>query len=180
MSLINPRTILTAVKTALEAIRLPVDPFGADVAAFQAVKFFDYEDLTVGLQELLVFKDRVAFIILDDIFHARQSGGRVIKVERKMNLTVLMADRNWAKRETALMGSEPDAATKTPGVILLGHLVIEALFNEVGGVAIVPEDGEIFKLVKQERDNATGRLAWSQQFEMSLGHGAIELSRGAR
>jgi hypothetical protein len=160
--MISIRTICQLVEDSVTSIKLPGE-FGENVSAFQAVRQYDLQgELVKALEELLVFKDRVAFILLDSVGYENELEGGILLSHRQLSLTVLCADRNWGSRQKALKG---DATT--PGVQLLQELIIEELCGEISeGAVIEPGQGQLFSLSGKDRDNAAGRLAWSQEFNI--------------
>lgn len=170
--LTDPRDILTAFKTLLEGIELPVAYGGM---AFQEVRIFDFEDLAKAIEELFAFKDRVAFVILENVQHQVEIMGRQMTCRRTVDLTVLLADRHWGNRQLALMGD----VSSTPGAIQLADLVVDAVTGEHEGLTVKPGTGEIFALEGRARDNAPGRIAWRQEFTVAGGRLLERLSREA-
>jgi hypothetical protein len=177
--LTDPRTILSTVKTVIEAIELP-ESYGDGVKAFQEVKIYDLEDLLKAIEELLTFKDRVAIMVMDNAQHDTEILGRQLTAKRTIELTVLLADRHWGNRQIALLGSSPEGPQETPGAIQLSHLLINGITGEQsGGIIVQPGFGEIFALEGKTRDNATGRIAWRQEFTIAAGRLLKTLSRAA-
>ncbi len=171
--MIAVRSILQAFEDSVTAIKLPAEVFDS-ATAFQAVKQYDLQgELRKALEDLLVFKDRVAFILLDQVTYDNQRDGRVLTTARTVSVTVLCADRNWGNRQIALKGN-----AATPGVQLLQELLIDALFGElIEGTSVEPNLGQLFALMGKERDNNSGRLAWSQEFTVRAGTSKRQLSR---
>lgn len=165
--LVDPRNILNTLQTAVTALKVD-----ESTNLFDEVKVYDFEDLGKAIEELFLFKHRIAVLLLEDAPHESNILGRVLFVRRIVNLTILLADRNWSNRQVAMMGNE-----ETPGAIQLAHLLVEGLAGEQsGGIIVAPGQGDLMAI---ERNNAPGRIAWRQEFRVAAGTTKRNLSRNA-
>lgn len=176
MNLADPRTALNNLVTAITAITLPA-AYGSDMVAFDKVKIFDLQDLGVAMEELFLYADRIALIGVDSIRHESSISGRTLEVNLSMSVTVVFSDRRFSDRQKALMG---DSDT-TPGTLQLQKILRDAISGELAGGAIAkPGDGRLLVIENEKRANETGRIAFAQDFNLSLGWDSASLSRAAK
>lgn len=176
MTLANPSAALLEIVTALTALRLPVDPYGADVAAFDKIKIFDLQDLAKAMEELFLYSNRIALIGLDSVGHENLISGRTLKTARSLDVTVIMSDRRYSDRQKALMGD-----TTTPGALLLQKLVVDGVAGELpSGTIAQPGTGRLVALENEKRKDETGRILFAQDFTLNTSWAAESLTRAAK
>lgn len=172
-------TVLNVLKARLEALQWTPPGEGAEPEpAFERVELFDMSDLEAALRELLVFKGRCCFIILDSERFDNSTEGQKLLSRQVRTVVLMIADRNYAKRQKAMVGD-----SSTPGVLVLKDLVLNGEANapeksvlglmksgaENLGVVAVPVSGSFVGLRDEGRDNLPGRLAWSIDLELRGG-----------
>jgi hypothetical protein len=178
---VKTRDILIALETAIAAIQLPAsysqvpDYPKAFVAA--GVKVYGTQDLFKALADLLVFDDRACFIVPGGDTHDTKIAGNVMSIQRKSEVHLLIADRNYDKfSEAGLIGE----TNVNPGVAVLKDLVIDALLGQslanLKTVALAPTSGEPLHLTdrKQSEDNP-GRYCWALTFTTYAGQARIAI-----
>lgn len=175
VTLTDPRTALNEILAAVTAITLPASYDATEPAAFDKVKLFDLDDLAVAMEELFAYSNRIALIALDSIEHGRSVSGRNIRLERSLGLTIIVSDRRFSDRQKAMVG---DAVT--PGALYLQTLLVDALSGELAsGAVVIPGTGRLVSVTNEKRVNETGRIAFTQDFQVHIAWDAVSLSRKA-
>ena len=173
-----PTKLISVLVAYLTAIKFPATYNGAACpfsgqSMFDAVKVFDMEDIVAAFAELLVFKNRAAFIVMT---HERQDSrisGRNMEVFFHNEFAILISDRSYKNRNLALIG---DATT--PGVLLISDVLVQAMIGEIqAGYLCEPNGGEVFALSGKERDNEVGRIGYRQDVTLHGGTIVKPLSR---
>lgn len=167
-------TVLTALKAKLEALEW-TPAAGPAEPAFQKVALFDVDDLSTALKDLLVFKDRACFILLDADRCDNELVGTKILSRQTRTVALLITDRDYGKRADALVGD----ATR-PGVLALKDLILDPANEIIGdlvtGVAVLPGTGSPMRITGEQRDNLTGRLAYELDLELRGGFMEVRLN----
>jgi hypothetical protein len=186
MAFTNTLTVLNALKAKLEALQWTPQAGPAE-AAFKRVDLFDISEIETALEELFVFKDRVCFVILDSE-HFDNEATTSTKVISKMTRSValLIADRNYGKRQKALIGTDA-----SPGVIALKDIVLNGddrpdssviglLRDGVTDLRVYcrPVNGVFIRLQDKKRENLAGRIVYEQDIEIRGGFFEATLGRG--
>lgn len=167
MSFIPTLTVLDALKAKLEALQWTPEG-GSPEPAFGAVKLFDLSELDTAFEELLVFKQRACFVVLDvERFENEISGSKLLAAQRR-TVALLITDRDYGKRQRALEGS-----ATSPGVLALKDLVLDPSAEVLGliteGVVCEPGAGGFLELKSDARDRNPGRICYEQDLELSGG-----------
>lgn len=140
---------------------------------FETVKAFDLDDLALAFEELLVFKNRVAFVVLTDEQQSTLTKGMTLTTIFRDEFSILCSDRSYKNRQLALLG---DATT--PGVMMLGDILVQGIMGEPSpGYVCEPTGGEMFALAGETRDDEIGRIGWRQNVRMHGGREERSLSR---
>jgi hypothetical protein len=176
MSFTPTLTVLNALKTAITAIEWT--PEGGEAEpAFQKVELFDVDDLKTALKELLVFKDRACFIIIDEERCTSEVIGMKMQSRQSRTIALIITDRDYGKRAEALTGD----ATR-PGVLALKDLILDPENEVIGGLldgmVVMPGFGAPIRIMDEERDNMTGRLAYELDLEIRGGFLEVRLGPG--
>lgn len=170
MELLDPRIPVRELVTLLEDLELPV-AFGADVAAFAAVEVFDLTDIKKAFDELLVYEDRAAFVILEKIEHSNEANGGNLTIGRALQVTVAFTDRRYVDRIKAMMGDDTPAPDAIPGCLLIQTLMVDAMAGKMPtcNCMLLPGLGHLTQLQGADRSNDTGRIIFLQEFDITLG-----------
>lgn len=171
MSFISTLAIMQAMKTFLAA--LPLVDGAPDVKLFDKVEFYSMPNLVKGLEELRLFKKRICLIIPSgDDFENELQGGD-LHCEATYDFELLIADRNYGKRQDAATGDDVGPNTN-PGVVAMKDIVVEKLFGQSLGflprrLNLRPVGGQALLLTAKERDDASGREAWQMTWSADAG-----------
>jgi hypothetical protein len=163
-------SILTALKTAIAAIQLPVQYAAiADYPkAFTTVEIYGREDIWKALEDLRVQDDRALFLVPGGDSHNTGRSGNIVASKRESDVHLLFVDRDYNLEQAELIGG-----AEAPGVIALKDIVIPSLFGQslgIRGVCLLPTDGEPMALFDPEDKNQTTyRAAWAQTFTTTAG-----------
>ena len=187
MAFTNTLTVLNALKAKLEALQWTPQGGPAE-AAFKRVDLFDISEIETAIEELFVFKDRVCFVVLDSE-HFDNEAATSTKVISKMTRSValLIADRNYGKRQKALIGTDA-----SPGVLGLKDIVLNGddsgpdssviglLKNGNTDLRVFcrPVNGVFIRLQDKKRENLAGRIVYEQDIEIRGGYFEASLGRG--
>lgn len=164
IELADPRDALNEILAVVAAITLPASYDATEPAAFDKVKIFDLDDLKTAFEELFAYSNRVAFIALDEIQHGNRVSPGHLTTERSLGVTTIISDRRFSDRQKAMMG---DATT--PGALYLQKLLVDALAGMLtSGCVVVPQTGRLISLVDEKRKNETGRIAFTQDFDVYI------------
>jgi hypothetical protein len=175
MDLLNPKSVIELLESKLTALQLP-ESFGSEVKAFEKVKVFDLQDVQKAFEELFLYGNRIAILAVDVVRHQNEISGRNLNVTRTMDAIVLFTDRRYADRVLALMGDD-----QKPGILLLEKLLVDELTGELSnGAVVLPGTGELVALQDDKRKDLTGRIIFSQPFNITLDFETVPLSRKAR
>lgn len=171
--------ILRVLMDALSAIQFPATYDDAPCLftgpVFESVRAFDFDDIALAFEELLVFKNRVAFVVMTDEAQSSAIEGRVMTTVFHDDFSILCSDRSYKNRQLALLG---DATT--PGVNMIADILVKSIMGEIApGFVCEPKGGEMFALTGETRDNEIGRIGWRQHVIMHGGREARDLSRQA-
>lgn len=167
-------SVLAALQAKLEALEW-TPATGPAEPAFQKVALFDVDDLATAIKDLLVFKDRACFILLDAERCDSELAGNKVVSRLTRTVALLITDRDYGKRADALVGD----ATR-PGVLALKDLILdpdnEIIGDLVTGVAVLPGFGSPVRITGEARDNLTGRLAYELDLELKGGSLVVALT----
>ena len=168
-SFVKTLDVLNGVKAAIAALQLAAAYSSvADYPkAFTEVQIYRNADLLKALEDMRVYDDRACFIVPggDDFDNAMD--GRVLSAKRSSDVILLIADRNYARENLALIGDETG-----PGVIVLTDLVLEMLTGitlGLPGVCLTPMSGEPLHLTSKQQEDAPGRDCWALTFNTTAG-----------
>lgn len=176
----SPRLLLKVLVDCLAALEFPATYEGAESPfagkkLFDVVKTFDLDDLGLAFQELLVFKKRVAIVVLNQERQTSQIMGRMLEVNFHEDFSVLISDQSYKNRQLALVGDDT-----TPGVLMLSDVLVQAMLGELStGYVCVPHDGELFAITGKDRETQIGRIGWRQDLTLHGGRLTRSLSRQA-
>lgn len=159
--MITTSQLLPPLKALLEGMTWNEEPL------FQKVEYFTHTNLPRALNELRIFKHRVALIIPDmDDYRPRRSG-RTLYMEPIRKIYLVFADRDYGRRQDAATGD-----ADTPGVIAMKDQVEDLVAgHDLGlrGVVVMPRDGETMTIQSDEdRAQLTGREAWLMNLEIEI------------
>jgi hypothetical protein len=114
--------IVAALQTAVQAVQLPEEPYGAG-NAFGRVEIFDSEDLAAAFQFLTIVDQRVCVIVPLEEKFTRESKNTKLIVHRVLPVALLISDRVLGNRKQALLGDNQT----TPGAMGLLALTLPAV-----------------------------------------------------
>lgn len=141
--------ILTALKTAVEAVQLPGDLSGGG-NALQSVKIFDSENLADAFQYLLITEQRVCVIVPLNASWSEETKNTKLIVRRIFPVALLISDRVFGNRQTALLGDD-----STPGALALKDLVLPAITGQLipnpAGVICAPQQESVLTVSDTEK-----------------------------
>lgn len=174
MPYLSTNAVLAAVASKLQTLTL-INPVAlAGQLAFQTVHVYAHENLKRALKDLLVFDDRVAFIVPTGNKHENTMHGRVMVSMRTVEFVVLMTDRVYGDFDAeSTVGS-----ASTVGTVELADLVTNALVKSGVGIAnvrIMPGTGEPLRLEDEKAKKA--RECWAAPFEIYAGYERVDLVR---
>lgn len=169
MSFIPTLSVLNALKAALVALQLPstYSAIADYPKAFTTVEFYRNENLIKAFEDMFIFDNRVAIIVPAGDTDEAKLNGRILEVRRVSEFVILIADRDYSKSRSELIGS-----SDTPGVITLKDLVAQQLTGatlNLHGVMLTPTGGEPLHLTESDQENAPGRDCWALTFNTSAG-----------
>jgi hypothetical protein len=173
MSYVKASTIMDAVKTVLAAIALPDGEPGEKL--FERVEFHENKNLGEAMRDLVIVKQRVAFIVPGGFGYANFKEGRTVRSARTFTFDLLFADRAYTKGgHDAVFGG-----AKNVGVLEMQELVVDALAANpqlITGdpaaalpyVVLTATEGAPLNLKLDEKDSA-GRECYAQGYETPAG-----------
>ena len=162
--------IMAALKTFLAAIVLtPAEGETPEVKLFDKVEFYTMPNLVKALEDLRIFKQRVCLIVPSGDEFDNEVEGRQLTSDADYEFVLLMADRDYGRRQDASTGDD-----KRPGVIRIKDIVIKELLGENLGFAprrlnFRPIDGGPVLLSEKQREEASGREAWQITWQCDAG-----------
>lgn len=179
MSFVSTLEILNALKTAITALQLPATYAGAPgyPAAFQKVEIYREVNPVQALEDMRVYSDRACFIIPGGDAHENVRDGRVIQSHRDTQVEFLIADRNYGRKNKALVGDEV-----RPGLIVLKDLLIEKLTGQslgLRGIFLTPESNDPFhyRSAQKGQEEMPGRDCWILTFTTTAGSMKAAIAR---
>jgi len=168
MPLIDTIPLLTAIKTALQALCMPDAP---DEKLFDLVDFYSERDLEGGLTQLLkMTAKRVCLIVPGGDTHQMDgSPFNGVALKRTTDFALLIADKSYSPgvQKAAFGGNE------TLGAINAKDIVVRALGGKslgFPGAALVPGNGSLLTAGNQDK----ARPFWIQQFSTFAGADVME------
>ena len=175
MAFVKTIDLLNAVGDRLKAMTVSEDDA---TLLFSDVKVFDREDLVAAMEALYLFDDRLAILIPGGWQHRSVKHGTDLRMRRRTEFMLMLTDRNFSGENTALVG-EPGT---NPGILELAERVVAELAGltlerSADWVALEPGTGEVLRLTNQERDQASARDAWSQDFATEAGEVVADMGR---
>jgi hypothetical protein len=163
-------TALETLQEKLQAIQYESAP----LFQAEAVRIFDMTDLAAALLELLNFSNRICLIVHDREKFRNEKKGNELHTWQTRDLVLLIADRHFANRQTALIGD----GDKTPGALKMKDMVLGEVVGLLQpGMFIQPIDGEQLVLQQKERAQLQGRVAFSLGLQLVGGNIITELGR---
>src|SRR4051812_6913316 len=119
MSFKSTLDVLNALKAKLEALTW-TPAGGVAEPAFKKVELFDITELDTAMSELFIFKDRVCLVVLDSENYENDTlTSTKLLSKQTRSVALVIADRNFGKRQRALIGSDG-----SPGVLVLKDLIL--------------------------------------------------------
>jgi len=160
-SLTATKTILAAVKTALQAVEV------GGSAAFGMVELFDLADWGDALRRLATAESRVALVVYAGEQYENTREVSLLTTHRVTQVEILMTDFQLADPTVALIGDDIQ-----PGALGLVDAVLPALTGilidtagNLDAVHLVPTGFDRMILTQEDQDNAPGRHVIGLTFE---------------
>ncbi|HZZ19349.1 MAG TPA: hypothetical protein VFE25_08270, partial [Opitutaceae bacterium] len=120
MAYIKTLDLLAALKTAITAIKSPLD---ASKPLFASVAFYDSNELGKALSELVIATQSACIILPRGDTYLNKMEGRSTLSERTSEVELILVDRSYGKgSDEAKFGGE-----KNVGVVTMKELVLEAI-----------------------------------------------------
>jgi len=131
-------------------------------ALFERVELFDLRDLEPALDEVLSFSNRICCVIHERTVYENFKEGQVLRTRRIRHVTLLMSDRVYANRQSALAGT-----VTTPGIYAIADQVDEAVAGLLmPGCYVRPVSGESVELRDAKRADLPGRECWTLSLDL--------------
>lgn len=154
--------LLERVKDLLVA--LPLRDHPQHSLAFERVELYRKKNLATAMNDLRIFKEsRVALVIpTGDDFSEKILNEHLASFQRQIMFTVLVADRDYGRRQSAMEGDD-----NTVGVLTLKDAILDPendiLWNDLGvdGCRITPEGADPFTLSDDQEEDLPGRECWA-------------------
>jgi len=170
MPLIETIPLLTAVKTALQALCAPAATGEKPTLLFDLVDFYSERDFQGGLDQLLKSTaKRVCLIVPGGDNHSTQgTNANAVFLKRTTDFALLIADKSYKPGavEAAFGGPETLGAIKAKDIV-----VRELTGKNLGftGAALVPGTGSLLTAGNQDK----ARPFWIQQFSTFAGEDVV-------
>lgn len=162
MAFIDTITILGKLKTRLAALELvPGTPL------FDKVEYYSSTDLLKALEELRLFKNRICLIVPGDDDFGNEVSGRTMTTEVARHIHILMADRDYGRRQSAATGD-----ANTPGVVKIKDQVVDDLVGknlDSRFCLVKPVESGPVLIQGPRREDAAGREAWTLELAIDCG-----------
>jgi hypothetical protein len=157
-------TLMAALKTLIAALES-----APGVKMFERVDYFATPNLVEALQQLKIAKSRICLIVPSANNYDTKIAGREVQTETIREFILLLADRDFGKRQNALTGG-----TNSPGVVAMNDLLEDRLLGQNLNQAPIPiklrpSTSEVFQLLGNDEDQTTGRIAWQMTWQCSAG-----------
>jgi hypothetical protein len=170
---IETLTILKAAKAFVQ--RIP-HPTAAPAPLFQRVEFYDTEELSKALQELVIAEQSVCLIIPRGDHYRNVKEGRSMLSERDTDFEFLLADRSFAKAGAdAKFGGPANVGVVTMKEILVKAFAADCTLGGLPFVTMMPTTGAFISL--KDSDRGPSREAWVQGATTPTGALRTDLNR---
>ncbi len=181
-SFVPTLTLITALKTVLEAIPLPGGADGEKL--FERVDFHENKKLKEALTDLIIVKQRVCIIVPGGDGYTNVKEARTIRSVRHSTLDLLIADRSWTKGGyDALVGGP-----KNVGILAMKDLVVNTLADNpqlatgdpltpLPWVVLQPEQGAEITIADAVAKDTPGRECWVQGYSTPAGQRVLTPTR---
>lgn len=172
MAYLTTKTLLAAIKSALEALTLE----GSTTRLFELVEYYDSQRLGEALEKLIIVKQRVCFVVPSSDAYENVISGRIAVSTRTTEIDLLIADRDWLSGQEAVFGG---TSTDKPGILAMKDIVVSALAGQplaLEGVSMLPIGGSPITLREQEAKDTPGRECWVQTFETRAGSTRVAIA----
>ncbi|MBX3736741.1 MAG: hypothetical protein KF715_08635 [Candidatus Didemnitutus sp.] len=167
VDLLKTSVLCAGLKAKLEAIDHPTLE---GEKLFEVVAFHENKNLGEALQDLVVVKKRVCFIVPQgDRFESKKEGRSQVS-DRFTSIDLLYADTAYTKGGNAAVFGGPNNV----GVIAMNEITLEVIAKDpqLGGLrwcALQPTEGAKIEMAAADAKAASGREAWVQNYETPSG-----------